>query len=230
MKTIGLIGGTSWLSTSEYYRIINQEVNRRLGGHNSAKILLHSVNMQEFLPPAEPSGWKEIGERLADIALRLERAGAECLLLCSNTPHTAAGAIQSAIGIPFFHIAEAAAKAIERKGIPEVGMLGTKQTMEGAFFRDKLQERGIRMIVPDARDRDFIHESIFRELAKDAFLPETKRRYVEVIGKLRDQGAGGVILGCTEIPLLLTQDDSPIPVFNTTAIHAMEAVGFALND
>ena len=228
MKTIGLIGGTTWLSTVEYYRNINRLTNERLGGLNSAKILLYSLNFEEFKPPADPEGWGAVAEMLTGIARRLENAGAECLLLCANTPHMAADEVEKRIGIPLINIAVETARVIRRKGIRKVGLLGTKFTMELPFFKQKLASDGIETLIPNDAERDFVHNSIYAELGKGIFTTETKKRYLQIIHSLEANGAGGVILGCTEIPLLIQQSDCTLPVFDTTVIHSTAAVDFSL--
>ncbi len=230
MKTIGMIGGTTWVSTIEYYRIINREINKRLGKLNSANILLYSRNMEEFKPPPDPSEWGKVADVLTGIAQRLENGGADCLLLCANTPHMAADMIQKNIRIPLIHIVEVTAKEIQKQGIYKVGLLGTKITMELPFYRDKLAKFGIETLIPDDIDRDFVHATIFSELGKEIFKAETKRKYLDIIRKLIAQGAEGIILGCTEIPLLLKQSDCTVPIFDTMTIHAMAAVDFALSE
>ncbi len=230
MKTIGLIGGTSWISTIEYYRIINRLTNERLGGLNSAKILLYSINFEEFKPPANPDGWGPVADTLTGIARRLESAGADCLLLCANTPHMAAESIQKNIRIPLLHIAEMTAKEVAKQKVTTVGLLGTKFTMELPFFKVKLSDCNIQTIIPNDIDREFIHTSIYAELGKGIFTAETKRRYLQIIHELKTRGAQGVIFGCTEIPMLLNQNDCDIPVFDTTAIHSRSAVDFALGE
>ncbi|HTR82251.1 MAG TPA: aspartate/glutamate racemase family protein [Bacteroidota bacterium] len=230
MKTIGLIGGTSWVSTVEYYRIINRLTHERLGGANSAKILLYSVNFEEFKPPANDEGWKQKAEFLTGIAQRLERAGADCLLLCANTPHMVADDVQKRIGIPLLHIAEMTANEIRKQGIDTVALLGTKFTMEKDFFRNKLASHGIHTLIPTDPEREFIHQSIYTEFAKEVFTNETKKRYLHIIKDLESKGAKGIILGCTEIPLLIQQKDCDVPTFDTTLIHATSAVDFALSD
>jgi aspartate racemase len=228
MKTIGLIGGTTWASTAEYYRIINQETNRRLGGPASAKILLHSVNFAEYQPPPDAAGWSGIGERLSGIALRLEHAGADCLLLCANTMHLVAGQVSAQLRIPLIHIAEVTAAAIQKAGVSKAGLLGTRFTMEQPFYREKLRERGIETIIAPPEERAFIHDSIYTEMARGIFSAKTKERYLGIIGGLAAQGARGVILGCTEIPILVKPVECPVPAFDTSAIHATAAVDFAL--
>jgi aspartate racemase len=230
VKTIGLIGGTSWISTVEYYRIINQLTNERLGSLNSAKILLYSINFEDFKPPSDPNGWGPVVETLTGIARRLEHAGADCLLLCANTPHMAADGVQKNIHIPLIHIAEVTSQEITKRKLSAVGLLGTKYTMELPFFKKKLVEHHIQPVIPDDEERKMINASIYEELGKGIFRPETKERYLRIIQELKKRGAQGVIFGCTEIPMLLKQSDCDIPVFDTTAIHARSAVDFALSD
>ena len=230
MKTIGLIGGTSWLSTAEYYRIINEHMNKRLGGLNSAKILLYSVNFEEFRPPVNPAEWGDLGVRFSKIAQQLERGGADCLLLCANTPHMVADVIQRKIQIPLLHIAEMTAKEIAKHKISKVGLLGTKITMEQTFFREKLSAHNIHAIIPNESERTFIHSSVFEELTKGIFKEETKKRFLGIIEGLKKEGATGIILACTEFPLLIKQTDCNLPLFDTTLLHAESAVNFALGE
>ena len=229
MKTIGLIGGTSWVSTAEYYRIINERMQARLGDLNSAKILLYSVNFEEFKPPSEPEKWGELGERFSRIAQRLEEGGANCLLLCANSPHMVADVIQSKIRIPLLHIAEMTAREIKKKGLTKVGLLGTRITMEQSFFREKLSAHGIQSIIPNEGDRAFVHAAVFEELSKGIFKKETKDKFLRIIEGLTKEGATGIILGCTEFPLLVKQSDCSLPLFDTTTIHAASAVEFAVS-
>jgi aspartate racemase len=228
MKTLGLIGIT-WISTSVYFKTINRLVNERLGGAHSAKILLYSVDFNEFKSLLEKNDWEQIEETLLGIARRLEKAGADCLVMCSNTPHLAAGKIRRNIRIPLLHIAEETAKAVVRQKANKVGLLGTKFTMENSFFKERLSAFGLETLIPDGEDRDFIHASILSELTNGIFKAETKNRYLEIIEKLRGMGAGGVILGCTEMPLLIEQTDCRVTIFDTTAIHSEAAVDFALS-
>lgn len=230
MKTIGLIGGTSWLSTAEYYRIINESTYKRLGGRNSAKILLYSVNFEEFQPPTTPAGWEEFGARFTKIAQRLEEGGADCLLFCANTPHMVADVVQSKIRIPLLHIAEMTAREIAKHGVSTVGLLGTKITMEQPFFTRALSKHGIQSFIPNDRDRDFIHSSIFDELTEGIFKKETKEKFLRIMGDLKEKGAKGIILGCTEFPLLVKQAECDLPFFDTTIIHADSAIDFALGE
>jgi aspartate racemase len=227
MKTIGLIGGTSWVSTTEYYRLINQTISARLGGMNSAKLLLYSVNHEEF--KALPStNWDKVAIQLSAIGKTLEEAGADCLLLCANTMHRVAEKLQENIKIPLIHIAVETAKEIKIHHITRVGLLGTRVTMEQAFFKEILSAHGMVTFIPEDNDRDFIESTIFTELSKGIFRKETKEKYIALIHRLIRQGAEGIILGCTEIPLLLKQEDCPVPVFDTTAIHSKAAVEFSL--
>jgi aspartate racemase len=226
MKTLGLIGGISWHSTIEYYRLINQQVGARLGGLHSAKLLLYSVDFQEVIPTDD--GWPRISALFCDVASRLERAGAEALVLCANTAHRVADEVQDKIGIPLIHIADATGRKIQKQNLSTVALLGTRFTMEQAFFRERLSRMGIEALIPDEADRNLIHETIFGELTHGVMKPETKRAYLEIIDKLVARGARGIILGCTEIPLLIKAGDSPLPIFDTTEIHATAAVDFAL--
>jgi aspartate racemase len=228
MKTIGLVGGTGWISTAEYYRIINEEINRRLGGMEFARCALFSVNfgdIQRFNDKRETEGIYAI---MLDAAKNLEHIGVDCILLCANTMHMHADRIEKEISVPLIHIARATAKQIQVKGIKTVGLLGTRPTMEKDFYKQKLAEDGIAALVPEKDDRVFIQRTIDEELLKGAFLPESKKRFLDVIRALCSQGAGGVVLGCTEIPLLIKQEDIDVPLFNTTVIHSMAAVDFAL--
>lgn len=228
MKTLGLIGGLSWFSTTVYYRIINQLTNERLGGSHSAKLFLYSVDFNEFKKLQEKDDWQTIENLFSNIAQRLENAGADCIVMCTNTPHLVADKIKQKIKIPLLHIAEETAKEIVRHKITKVGLLGTKFTMENSFFKDRLLKFGIEPVIPDNADRDFIHTSVFNELTKGIFKEETKKNYLEIIEKMHKVGAQGIVFGCTEISLLINQKDCSIPVFDTTLIHARAAVDFAL--
>jgi aspartate racemase len=229
VKTLGLIGGMSWLSTIGYYRTINERVQARLGGAGSAKLLLYSVNFAEMKPPADAEGWARVAATLTDIARRLETAGAECLVLCANTPHKVAGEVQGGIGIPLLHIADATADAIVASGVDCVGLLGTRPSMEEPFLTSRLAARGISTLVPDEASRAFVHASIFEELGMGVLSPETKARYLAILDDLVARGARGVILGCTEIPLLIAPADCAVPLYDTAALHAAAAVEFALS-
>ena len=229
MKTLGLIGGTSWLSAADYYKIINTEINKRLGRLNSAKLFMYSMNYEEFKPPVDPDAWDDTSRMLTDIAKRLEHAGADCIVICANTPHMAATFMQKHISIPLIHIAEATAAEIVKQKITKVALLGTRITMEQHFFKDKLTAAGISVIIPEEDDRIFMHETIFEELGKGIFTAETKEMYLLIIDKLIKQGAKGVIFGCTEIPMLIKENECSVPVFDTLVIHAKAAVEFALS-
>jgi aspartate racemase len=226
VKTLGLIGGLSWHSTVEYYRLINQEVAGRLGGLHSAQLLLYSVDFHQVIPTDD--SWPRIAAMFSDLAARLERAGAEGLVLCANTAHRVADEVQARIGIPLIHIAEATGHAIAQRNLSTVALLGTRFTMEQPFFRERLVRLGIEALIPDEADRAFIHETIFGELTHGVIKPETKTAYLKIIDQLVARGAQGIILGCTEIPLLVKPEDSSLPLFDTTKIHANAAVEFAL--
>lgn len=228
MKTLGLIGGTSWTTTMEYYKTINQQINQQLGGLNSAKLILHSLNFEEVKFPSDPNHWTAITTMLSDISKQLENAGAECIVLCANTPHMVASVIQQKIHVPLIHIAEETAKAIAKQKIKTIGLLGTKFTMEQPFFKEKLSAYGITTLIPEADEREFIHSSIFTELGKGIFTKATKARYLTIMETLSKKGAEGIVFGCTEIPLLIQQEDCNIQTFDTTLIHATAAVNFTL--
>jgi aspartate racemase len=228
MKTLGMIGGSSWVSTADYYRRMNLLVNERLGGHSSAKILLHSMNMQEFYNMMVVHDFDSVGKFLAGIAQNLEKAGAQALVIAANTPHIVAPYIKEHLGIPIIHIVEETAAEIKRQGISKVLLLGTNITMENGFYQDILTRHGIETMVPGKDDIEFIHNSIFTELGSEIFSPETKKRYQDIINTAAADGAGGVILGCTEIPLLIKPADSSIPTFDTTMIHVKAAVDWML--
>ncbi len=229
MKTLGLIGGTTWHSTIEYYRAINQGVHARLGGAASARLILYSVNFQELRPTDDESLAHVVAE-LTRIARSLEVAGAECIALCANTPHIAADQVQGAISIPLLHIAEPIGDAIEASGQNTVGLLGTRPTMERPFLKAKLEARGITTVIPDEESRAFIHSSILEELGQGIFDARTKARYIAIMEQLGKHGAQGIILGCTEIPLLVSPSESPLPVYDTLALHAAAIVEFALSE
>ena len=228
MKTIGLIGGLSWYSTLDYYRYINQGVNERLGGDEAAKMVLFSVNFGEIKKLTLEDKWQDIAAIMCDAAKKLEAAGADCVLLGANTMHHIADDVAGAVSIPLLHIADATAVAINGKGIQTVALLGTKYTMQLDFYKQKLAKQGIAAIIPGPEDAEYINSSIYQELGKGIFLEETRKRYQHIIHQLTVQGAQGVILGCTEIPLLIRQEDCPLPVFDTTRLHAAAAVEFSL--
>ncbi|MFL5763760.1 MAG: aspartate/glutamate racemase family protein [Bacteroidia bacterium] len=226
MKKIGLIGGISWVSTIDYYRYINTMVNETLGGLQYPELIIYSFNYAEIKKNNDANDWDRTLEMLTGAARKLEAAGAEALILCANTMHLIADELQEQIGIPILHIAEATAEEISRNGIKKVALLGTKFTMEKEFFHKKLLAKGIEAIVPSAQDREFIHQTIFDELGKGELKAGTKARYQEIIRKMEEMGAGGVVLGCTEIPLLIKPEDVSIPVFDTTLLHSRAAAHF----
>ena len=229
MKTIGLLGGMSWESSSEYYRILNETVKARLGGFHSADCLMVSVDFAEVESLQHQDKWDELTEMMVAAAKRIEAGGAEILLICTNTMHKMAPEMQAAIQIPLLHIADAAGEAIQAQGLQTVALLGTKFTMEGDFYRQRLHEKfGLDVLIPDAADREIVHNTIYDELVKGVLNPASRQAFVKIIAKLQAQGAQGVVLGCTEIPLLIKQADVAIPVFDTTRIHAEAAAAWAL--
>ncbi|MFA6468708.1 MAG: aspartate/glutamate racemase family protein [Bacteroidota bacterium] len=231
MKTIGLIGGTTWISTVEYYRTINEMVGARLGKANNARILLYSFNFEDFNEILEQRNWKEMGEKFLAASKMLQNAGVHCILFCANTAHLTAKTVRKEISVPLIHIGEATVVEAQQRGVKKkIGLLGTRFTMEMDFIKEKFTAKNIEVLIPDANDREFIHRSIFDELGKNILLDSTKQRYLSIIRSLLTQGAEGIILGCTEIPLLIKQGDVPAPVFDTTLIHAAAAVEFALKD
>jgi aspartate racemase len=229
MKTLGLIGGTSWVSTIDYYRFINQGINNRLGGVNAASLRIHSFNYADIVKNLDTNNWDAILKMIADAGINLKNSGAEGIILCGNTTHLVAAEAQAQIGLPIIHIADATANAITKEGFKTIALLGTRFTMEHNFFADKLKAAGIQPLTPDKADRDFIHETLLREMGKGIFKPETKAAYLQIINKLKQQGAEGVILGCTEIPLLIQPADTDLMLFDTAAIHSAAAVDFILN-
>ena len=230
MKTIGMIGGMSWESTVPYYREANELVKRRLGGLHSARIALCSVDFHDIELLQASGRWDEAGEALARAARSVEAAGADFLVLCTNTMHKVAPAIEAAVSIPLLHIADATAAAVKAAGVRRVGLLGTRFTMEQDFYRGRLEERhGLEVLVPRDEDRGLVHRVIYEELCIGLVSEESRERFREVIRRLVARGAEGVILGCTEIAMLVSPPDSPVPVFDTTRIHAAAAVDLALD-
>ncbi|MCD1295865.1 aspartate racemase [Methanocella sp. CWC-04] len=230
MKTIGLIGGMSWESSIEYYRIINESVRDRLGGLHSAKCIMCSVDFEEIAKLQREGDWKELTEKMVGAARKLKTAGADFVIICTNTMHIMADDVRDQADIPLIHIADAAGQNIKEKGLKKVGLLGTKFTMEKDFYKKRLQENyGIEAIIPDENDREEVHRIIFEELCAGVIKRSSKARFKEVIAKLVSSGAEGVILGCTEIPLIIKQEDVNVPVFDTMTIHAVSAVDMALN-
>ena len=230
MKTIGLIGGMSWESTVSYYKIINEEVKNRLGGLHSAKIVLYSVEFDEIEKCQSSNEWEKSGEILGEAARGLQAAGADFVLICTNTMHKVAPQIASMIDIPVIHIADATADELEKNRIGRVGLLGTKYTMTQDFYKQKLIDRGIEVIIPDEEDVETVNSVIFNELCLGKIKPESRDKFKEIIRKLEQSGAEGIILGCTEIGLLVRQDDVDIPVFDTAVIHAKKAAELAMEE
>jgi aspartate racemase len=229
MMRIGLIGGMSWESSAAYYRLLNELVRERLGGLHSAECLLLSVDFAEVEQLQVTGRWEEAGRLLAAAARDLEAGGAELLLLCTNTMHKVADAVAAAVSVPLLHLADTTAEAVRAAGVPEVGLLGTAFTMEQPFYRDRLAGHGLSVRVPPAEDRALVHRVIYEELCLGVVREPSRAAYQEVIARLVDRGAEGIVLGCTEIELLIGQEHSPVPVFPTTRLHAEAAVGLALS-
>lgn len=231
MKTIGLLGGMSWESTIPYYRLINQGINNHLGGLHSGKILLHSVDFYEIEQCQVSGEWDKAGEILAQAAQGLEKAGADAIMLCTNTMHKVVSQIEAGCSLPILHIADATGQVIQNAGLGQIALLGTRYTMEQDFYRGRLKEAfGITSLIPDETQRMKINQIIFDELCHGVTHSVSKRYYQQVINELQEMGAEGVIFGCTEIGMLLNQNDCTLPVFDTTAIHAQAAVDFMLSD
>ncbi|MDR2960738.1 MAG: aspartate/glutamate racemase family protein [Stenotrophomonas sp.] len=229
MKTLGLIGGMSWESSAQYYRLINEAVRDRLGGAHSAQLLLWSVDFAGIKQLQHEGDWDALGTHMVDAAQRLQAGGAELLLICTNTMHALADRIESACRLPLLHIADPTATAIVRAGARRVGLLGTAFTMEQDFYRGRLEQRfGLEVLVPDAADRRCVHDIIYQELILGVVSETSRRRYAEVIARLTARGAEAIILGCTEIMLLVRPEDSAVPLFDTTSLHAIAAVDAAL--
>jgi aspartate racemase len=229
MKTIGLIGGMSCQSSAEYYRILNECVQARCGGHHNARSLMLTVDFQEIESLQHAGEWERIAEIMQAAARQLEAGGAECIVLCTNTVHKVASAIEAVITVPFLHIADATAQAIRAQGFARVALLGTRFTMEGEFYRGRLETRhGLTVLIPGEAERVEIHRVIFEELCHGELREESRQRYQRIIEEMKVRGAEAVILGCTEIPLLIRPGDCALPMFDTTRIHAERAVEFAL--
>lgn len=229
MKTIGLIGGMSWESSAEYYRIINEEIKKKVGGLHSAKCLLYSVDFKEIEHYQSIGAWDKAGEALGQVARSLEKAGADFIVICTNTMHKVLGYIQEMITIPILHIADATAEQIIRQDIRSVGLLGTKYTMEQDFYKSRIASHDINVIVPDDDERELINNIIYQELCLGEIKQSSKNIYKKIINNLVDRGAEGIILGCTEIGLLVKAEDSKVPLFDTTLIHAQKAVNKSLS-
>jgi aspartate racemase len=229
MKTIGMIGGTGWTSTLEYYRIINQEINKRLGGLNSAKIVMTSFNYAEIDLLNKKEDHEGIYKLVLESAHKLKKCFVDCIVICANTMHQYVEKLEKETGIRIVHIADATAVEIKKKGLSQIGLLGTRFTMQMDFYTKRLEDSGIESLVPSKPERDFIHNVIMNELLKEEFKQESKLKFLKIIRDLAKNGAQGIVLGCTEIPLLIKQDDVNLPVFNTLEIHAKAAVDFALS-
>ena len=229
MKSIGLIGGLTYVSIIEYYRYINELANEKLGGNETIEVIMYSVNFGEIKVLTEAGDWNKISDIICKVAQTIEQGGASCLLIGANTMHKIADEVQAAIKIPVIHIAEAVAKTILKNGLKKVGLLGTRYTMQMGFYTERLAKYGIETIIPEQEDVEYINYTIYNEFSKNIFSPETKEGYLKVISKLKERGAEGIILGCTEIPLLLKQSDCDILLFDTAKIHSAAGVGFVLN-
>jgi len=231
MKLLGLIGGMSWENTVEYYRVINQMVNDRLGSWNSSSLLLYSINFEQILPLQNKNEWDRIAQIISEICMQLENAGCAALVICSNTMHKVADKIQEIISIPLINVIDETAKEITSNKISNIGLLGTKFTMESNFYTQKLKRiYGINPIIPAQKDRLYIHEAIYNQFAKGIFLDKTKQKFLKIINNLVENGSEGIILGCTELPSLIKQEDVNIPLFDTLKIHLKSAVDFCLTD
>lgn len=230
MRKIGLIGGISWVSTADYYKLINEGINERMGGLNFSECLVYSFNYSDIKKNNDANDWESTFKMLFKACEFLKSGGAEAIVLCANTMHLIADRLEEAINLPIIHIAAATAVEIEKQEVKKVGLLGTKFTMELDFFKDKLKAKGIEAIIPDSEeDKDFIHTTIFEELEKGLVTSETKKRYLKIANQLIEKGAGGIILGCTEIPLVIKAEDVSVPIFDTALIHSKAAVEFQLS-
>lgn len=229
MKTIGLLGGMSWESTIPYYRQINQHIKQQLGGLHSAKIILYSVDFADIEALQRSGDWDKAGELLAEAAVKLQSAGADCLVLCTNTMHKVAAVIETAVTIPLLHIADATAEAIQLAGLNKVALLGTRFTMEQDFYKKRLTESyGLEVLVPDEESRALVHQVIYQELCLGLVKPDSRLQYQQIMADLVVQGAEAIILGCTEIALLVSAEDCAVPLFDTTFLHAQKAADYAL--
>ena len=230
MKTIGLLGGMSWESTALYYKSINEGIKARLGGLHSAKISLYSVNFEEIEKLQHQGNWDETSVILSNAAKSVEAGGADFLLICTNTMHKVASEIEAEISIPILHIADATAERLLTDGVKKVGLLGTRFTMEQDFYKSRLTEKfGIEVLVPNDDDRTVVHDVIYKELCLGEIKPSSKQQYLDIVKRLHEQGAEAVIMGCTEITLLIGQQDTSVPLYDTTAIHAEEAVNWSVS-
>ena len=228
LKTIGLIGGMSWESTVTYYKIINETIKEKLGGLHSAKCILYSVDFQEIEECQANGNWEKSGEILGEAAYNLEKAGADFIVICTNTMHKVVNQIKEKISIPILHIAEMTAEKILEKGLKNIALLGTKYTMEQDFYKSKLIEKGINVIIPDKNDVEIINKVIYDELCLGIINSNSKKKFLEIVDKLRNKEAEGIILGCTEIGLLIKNEDTDVPLFDTAIIHAEQAAIYSI--
>ena len=230
MKTIGLAGGTGWISSAEYYRIINLEFNRRMGGLESARCILYSMNYGEIDRFNQQNDREGVFRLVLNATRKLDRSGADCIVLCANTLHQFIGRLEKETRLPFINIAEATGDEARRMNLKSVGLLGTRQTMEMDFYKEGLKKKGVDVVIPDPQERDLIQKTISEELLKGSILEDSRKRFTEICRRLNERGAEGIILGCTEIPLLIRQADINIPLIDTLAVHALAAVDFALGE
>lgn len=228
MKTLGLIGGMSWESTVPYYRLINEAIKARLGGLHSARLVLYSVDFDEIAQLQHAGDWDSAGQVLADAARKLAAAGAQGLVICANTMHKVAPAIEAAVAVPVLHVVDAVAAEIKAAGWRKVGLLGTRFTMEQPFYAERLQQHGLQVLTPDRADRELVHRVVYEELCLGRIVDESRDAYRRIMAQLVDQGAEAIILGCTEIAMLVSARDASVPLFDTTAIHAAQAAAWAL--
>ncbi|MBB6343916.1 aspartate racemase [Nonomuraea muscovyensis] len=227
-RTIGLIGGMSWESSAEYYRLLNEEARRRLGGHHCARSVLLTVDFAEIEAMQRAGDWAGAGRVLAEAATTVERAGAGLVLLCTNTMHQVADAVEAALGVPLVHIVDATARRVVAAGLTRVGLLGTRFTMEMDFYRDRMRRHGVEVVVPDEPERTLVHDVIYQELTRNQVESSSRDAYRRIMAGLADRGAEGIVLGCTEITLLVGPEDSPVPVVDSTRVHVETALDLAL--
>jgi aspartate racemase len=230
MQTLGLIGGISWVSTVDYYKLINEGINEKLGGLNFSQCIIYSFNYEDIKKNNDANDWEKTFQMLYAACNHLKSSGATAIVLCANTMHHIADRLEKEIGIPLIHIATVTASAIEKTGLKKVGLLGTKFTMELDFFKSKLTDKGIETLIPNDEVRDFVHMTVFEELGRGIVTEETKKRYLIIIEELIKKGAEGIILGCTEIPLVIKPGDVSVPTFDTLLLHSKAAVEFSLKE
>lgn len=228
MQTLGLIGGFSWISTAEYYKMINEGVNNQLGGLNFPQCIIYSFNYAEIKKNNNTDNWETTYQMVLEACNGLKSSGVTGFVLCANTMHLIADRLEKETGLPVIHIATATGTEIQKAGLKKVGLLGTKFTMELDFFKSKIIDKGIQVLTPSEADREFLHNTIYDELGKGIFTPETRQRYLSIIADLIDNGAEGVILGCTELPLIIKPSDVSVPIFDTTMLHSQAAISFIL--